>query len=308
MLHRRHHAHSRSRGLCQFKRNVHWPVPEHSCTVAAWRRYDLGLGLDSRHQAIFGLPGLGTVSPPCNRRSSAQPKQCALCQYCRAPADRGETKAYAICMHCIRKPYCCSERSVLVSGLTTHSSRRRFAARLNSGVRRHMKRKTILLFGLIASACSMPCIGAPAATCGVLPSLLVQFLSSGGWGTPGSYVGALQNLSHNGLSEAVVLLTGSTWCGTGGCTLLVLQKYGNRWHLISKTLTVRPPIRVLPERKHGWSSLSVVLAGGGVYPSYTAVLPFSGTRYPFSPSTPPVHHRNSHGVGTVIIPSYHCAH
>ena len=170
-----------------------------------------------------------------------------------------------------------------------------------------MKRKAILLFRLAASACCVPHIAAAKTTCTALPSSLVKFLSSGGWGAPGSYVGVLQDLSHNGLPEAVVLLTGSKWCGTGGCTLLVLQRYSKRWHLISKTLTVHPPVRVLPERKHGWSSLSVIVAGGGVYPSYTAVLPFSGTRYPFSPSMPLVAHRNSHSAGTVIISSYHCA-
>jgi len=171
-----------------------------------------------------------------------------------------------------------------------------------------MKRIAILLFGLVASTCCAPCIEAFAATCTALPSSLVQFLANGGWGAPGSYVGALQDLSHNGLPEAVVLLTGSTWCGTGGCTLLVLQRRGHLWHLVSKTLTVHPPIRVLPERKHGWSSLGVSVAGGGVYPRYAAILPFSGTAYPSSPNARSAHHGHHSNAGVVIIPPYHCSH
>ena len=171
-----------------------------------------------------------------------------------------------------------------------------------------MKRKATLLLGIIAITCCAPRIGVAKTTCASLPASLVRFLSSGGWGAPRSYVGALQDLSLSGLPEAVVLLTGSTWCGTGGCTLLVLQRYSNRWHLISKTLAVHPPIRVLPERKHGWSSLSVTAAGGGVYPAYTAVLSFNGTAYPISPSKSPAQLHHNKNAGIVVIPSYHCPH
>jgi hypothetical protein len=168
-----------------------------------------------------------------------------------------------------------------------------------------MKRKAILLLGIITITCCTPCVGMAATACATLPISLVRFLGRGGWGAPGSYVGALQDLSHNGSPEAVVLLTGSAWCGSGGCTLLVLQLRSHMWHLISKTSIVRPPIRVLPERKHGWSSLSVAVAGGGVRPGYTAVLPFSGSAYPSNPTVPPALHGHNN-TGTVIVKAYHC--
>lgn len=101
------------------------------------------------------------------------------------------------------------------------------------------------------------------------------------------YIAVLRDLNGNGNAEAIVYMLGDKWCGSGGCNTLVLAKDGNLWKVISKITVTRPPIRVLPETSHGWHSISVFVAGGGIAPGYEAVLKFDGKSYPRNPTMPP---------------------
>jgi len=101
-----------------------------------------------------------------------------------------------------------------------------------------------------------------ASGCQTAPASLRQFLSQGGWGAPDSYVASLHDLNGDGTQEAVVLLTGTDWCGSGGCTLLVAQHRGATWQLISKITLVHPPVVALDRKRSGWQSLSVTVRWG----------------------------------------------
>lgn len=79
--------------------------------------------------------------------------------------------------------------------------------------------------------------------------------------------------------QAVVYLTGTDWCGTGGCTLLVLAPWGSSYKVLSRIPAVRPPIRVLESKSNGWHDLSVWTSGGGIQRGYEGIVRFDGKNY-----------------------------
>ncbi len=101
------------------------------------------------------------------------------------------------------------------------------------------------------------------------------------------YTAAFIDLNGDGTSEALVRLSGNVWCGSGGCTSLVLSREGRSYRVISKITITQLPIRVLQTSHHGWRDLGVTVAGGGIGPSYEAALAFDGHTYRGNPSVPP---------------------
>lgn len=85
------------------------------------------------------------------------------------------------------------------------------------------------------------------------------------------------DLNDDGKEEIFVRLMSSYFCGSGGCTFLLLDKYGE---LITKFTVTRAPIFVEPTKANGWSLLLVKDAGvfkelqfdEGTYPSNPSLL------------------------------------
>lgn len=93
----------------------------------------------------------------------------------------------------------------------------------------------------------------------------------------------LFDLNQDGLKDAVVLLKGSNWCGSGGCTMLVFKALPNDQFQPHSKLTVTDrPIYVLPNQTQGWRDLSVYTGGTG-----QVLLKFNGISYPSNPSLAP---------------------
>lgn len=99
------------------------------------------------------------------------------------------------------------------------------------------------------------------------------------------YQPAFVDLNNDGVDDALVLLTGSDWCGSGGCTLLVLtgqieplQAGLVTYKVVSKSTVTRSPIRVSESVTGGWRDLIVHSGGADKW------LPFNGQRYPANPS------------------------
>jgi len=109
------------------------------------------------------------------------------------------------------------------------------------------------------------------------------------------------DLNDDGALDAVVLLTGSDWCGSGGCTMLVFQGKDKTFNLISSSTLVRSPLTVGETKTNGWRDLIVEVSGGGATPAQVA-LKFDGTAYPKNPSVEPALPQNSSIKGTVIFP------
>jgi hypothetical protein len=93
---------------------------------------------------------------------------------------------------------------------------------------------------------------------------------------------ALADLNGDGRDDAVVLLTGSDWCGSGGCTMLVFRGTPAGFAYVSGSTITYDPIRILPEKVRGWYTLVVYSKGRG-----DVLMRFDGTRYPLNPSRQP---------------------
>jgi len=102
-----------------------------------------------------------------------------------------------------------------------------------------------------------------------------------------SYKRADADLNGDGRSETFIYVTDQSYCGTGGCTLLVLSPQKRSYRVVLRSTVTQLPIRLLPTSTHGWHDIGVKVAGGGIDPPYVARLRFDGRRYPSNPTIPP---------------------
>jgi hypothetical protein len=114
------------------------------------------------------------------------------------------------------------------------------------------------------------------------------------------YVAASADLNGDGRPEALVYLLSSSYCGTGGCNLLVLTPAGRGWRQVADMTVVNPPVRLLDTRSHGWRDLAVRVAGGGSR-AHDARLSFDGRRYPPNPSVAPAQPIRGRAAGRLLI-------
>jgi hypothetical protein len=116
------------------------------------------------------------------------------------------------------------------------------------------------------------------------------------------YSAAFVDLRDDGKNEVLVYLSSNGWCGTGGCTMLILAPEGSSYTLVTRTTITRLPIRVLVTKSNGWHDISVVVAGGGIQPGYEADLSFDGKTYPSNPSVPPARRLKGTVQGKIVMP------
>ena len=111
------------------------------------------------------------------------------------------------------------------------------------------------------------------------PSSLAQAVAEALGSADVSFEHASATLNNDALPDAVVLVQGTDWCGSGGCTFLVLQGTPAGYALISRSTITTPPIRALQSSHFGWKDLIVHSNGTG-----EVLLQFDGTSYPSNPS------------------------
>jgi hypothetical protein len=95
------------------------------------------------------------------------------------------------------------------------------------------------------------------------------------------------DLNGDGHAEALVYVSGADWCGSGGCSLLVLERNGAGYRVRGDLGVTRLPVAVLSERTSGWRHLSVLVAGGGIIPGRRAVVPFARGQCASNPTVAP---------------------
>lgn len=132
---------------------------------------------------------------------------------------------------------------------------------------------------------------------------LRRFLQDFDGGLKDRFVAAFTDLNGDGEPEAIVHLTSNEWCGSGGCTTLVLVRDDDSWKSLGKISISRPPIRVLTMKSNGWRSIAVWVQGGGIQPGYEAELRFNGNTYPTNPSVAPARRTIGKAEGEVVLPS-----
>ena len=96
------------------------------------------------------------------------------------------------------------------------------------------------------------------------------------------YREALTDLDGDGRADAVVLMSGSGWCGSGGCNMLVFHAEKDGFAFVCSSTITTEPIRVSTEKSSGWRTLIVYSRGKG-----DVLMRFDGKRYPLNPSTQP---------------------
>ncbi len=117
------------------------------------------------------------------------------------------------------------------------------------------------------------------------------------------YSAAYVKLHGDAPQQVITYLQGNEWCGSGGCTMLVLARDGSSYRVISRTAITRLPIRILKSSTKGWHDIGVWVQGGGIQPGYEAKLSFNGKEYPTNPSVPPALELSGRVEGEVVIPS-----
>ena len=96
------------------------------------------------------------------------------------------------------------------------------------------------------------------------------------------YEDAFIDLNDDGIDEVVVyLMSAGDWCGTGGCTTLVLKRAGNTYVLVGQIPATRPPIRALREKSKGWRILTTWVSGA-TFKAFEEEHLFNGKRYSIS--------------------------
>ena len=98
----------------------------------------------------------------------------------------------------------------------------------------------------------------------------------------------------------IVYVSGQRWCGSGGCTMLILEPIESSFKVLGRVTIVQLPITLLPSMRDGLPDIGVSVQGGGIQPGYEAVLSFNGKSYPSNPSMPPARKATTTG-GQVII-------
>jgi hypothetical protein len=116
------------------------------------------------------------------------------------------------------------------------------------------------------------------------------------------YAYSTASLSGRKPREVIVYLMGPRWCGSGGCTALVLVPTESSYAIVTRITVTRLPIRVLNSQTNGWHDIAVWVEGGGISVGCEAQLRFNGKKYPSNPTIPPARHLRSHVPGKIVIP------
>lgn len=116
------------------------------------------------------------------------------------------------------------------------------------------------------------------------------------------YLYAFVDLDGRGKKEVVVYVTGQRWCGSGGCTTLVLAPDDSSYRIVTRIPITRLPIRLLSSQSNGWRDLAVWVQGGGIQHGYESLLPFDGKSYPTNPTVAPARRLEGGAAGEVILP------
>lgn len=135
-----------------------------------------------------------------------------------------------------------------------------------------------------------------------LKAYLRNYLTLGGKVPPDvtTKVSAVRVKTEDGGTEDVVYVSGQRWCGSGGCTVLILAPLESSFKPLGKITIAQLPIRLLSSMKNGRPDIGVTVQGGGIQAGYEAVLSFNGESYPKNPSLPPA--RKATAIeGKVII-------
>jgi hypothetical protein len=77
----------------------------------------------------------------------------------------------------------------------------------------------------------------------------------------------------------IVYVSGQVWCGTGGCTMLIVEPTPQSFKVLGRITIVQLPIRLLSSMNYGYPDIGITVAGGGIQQGYEAIISFNGKKY-----------------------------
>jgi hypothetical protein len=125
--------------------------------------------------------------------------------------------------------------------------------------------------GVLAGA--FLCTSASAQSDPRTPAVLAAVRAGigGDLGADARFAIAFGDLNDDHQPEAIVHLADRAYCGSGGCTTVVLTNAADGWHVIGKVPVSRLPVYRLPDNHNGWFDLAVYTSGGGAQPGLRTV-------------------------------------
>ena len=103
---------------------------------------------------------------------------------------------------------------------------------------------------------------------------------------PADYRVHQTDLNGDGHLDALVLMLGRYYGGTGGRSMYIFRG-GDRFQFVSRVTLVNEPVCVMKTRTKGWRDLAILVSGGGAKRRH-ARMQFNGAVYPLNPSVEPV--------------------
>jgi len=100
---------------------------------------------------------------------------------------------------------------------------------------------------------------------------------------------------------AVVYLTNRSWCGTGGCHLLILSLEHGKYKILKNIPAIQTPVTILGRVADGYPIFGVEIRGGGIKEYRAALRPKNGVYPETINGAVPI--RSSSPTGRMLISS-----
>lgn len=115
------------------------------------------------------------------------------------------------------------------------------------------------------------------------------------------YTWSRVDLNGDSRSELIAQVVGPTFCGTGGCPLLIFREPSpGNLILLTQISLFKDPLIVTKRRHNSWKKL-IVRVRVNAASSYYAELLYDGHTYPTNPSVPPAMPLDSSDSGTAYL-------
>src|SRR5690242_3379975 len=106
------------------------------------------------------------------------------------------------------------------------------------------------LFSIVVGASASPAQSSPS-----IGGAVEAWIATQGVYKMPKFRHALADLDDDRRPDAVVLLTGPDWCGSGGCQMLVFRGTTAGFEFVSASTVASEPIRVSAMKSNGWHTL-----------------------------------------------------
>jgi hypothetical protein len=123
----------------------------------------------------------------------------------------------------------------------------------------------------------------------VMRDAVTAFLTEQGAPISSMYEYQRVDLDGDKRRDALVLFKNpyGFWCGTHGCTMLIMKASDDSFELVNAIQPVRAPLYVSDQQTNGWRDIIVRVTGRKFDDSKDALMAFDGTQYPDNPDLQP---------------------